>query len=170
MVQILEVTSSQHLQHVRELMRALVAWLLERHSDQIEMIHRYFDADAFEAELRSLPGKYGPPGGRLLLALHDDEVAGCVALQDLGGNACEMKRMFVSPKFHGLGVGVALASAIIKEAEKMGYDEMKLDTGPEQSEAQGLYKRLGFQAVQPYYDLPQDMREWLVFMRLDLHQ
>jgi putative acetyltransferase len=37
----------------------------------------------FEAELAALPGEYAAPQGALLLALVDDEVAGCGALRPL---------------------------------------------------------------------------------------
>jgi ribosomal protein S18 acetylase RimI-like enzyme len=43
-----------------------------------------------------------------------------------------------------------------------------LDTGPAQQEAQGLYRKLGFTDTEPYYDLPEELRNWLVFMELDL--
>jgi hypothetical protein len=48
---------------------------------------------SFEAELASLPGKYGPPEGRLWLGLCDGEIGGCVALRKLDTNTCEMKRL-----------------------------------------------------------------------------
>ena len=41
----------------------------------------------FERELAELPGEYGPPGGRLLLALEDGAPAGCVALRRLDAQA-----------------------------------------------------------------------------------
>jgi ribosomal protein S18 acetylase RimI-like enzyme len=45
---------------------------------------------------------------------------------------------------------------------------MMLDTGPAQHEAQGLYRKIGFKDVEPYYDLSPELRDWLVFMELDL--
>ena len=79
-----------------------------------------------------------------------------------------MKRMFVSPAFHGKGVGHLLGAAIVSEAREIGYDVMRLDTGPKQSEAQGLYRRLGFRPIEPYYDLDPEMQDWLIFMELNL--
>ena len=98
----------------------------------------------------------------------DGQAAGCVALHDLGAGACEMKRMFVYPEFHGKGLGRALVEAVITEAKKIGYSKMLLDTGAKQFEAQGLYHSVGFQDIPAYYELPDDVRDWLVFMEFNL--
>ena len=57
---------------------------------------------------------------------------------------------------------------MIERAKSLGYSEMMLDTGPKQIEAQGLYRKLGFRDAQPYYEMTPALRDWLVFMKLDL--
>ena len=153
---------------VAELMRAFIRWHYKRHASDRAIIDSYFDPDAYEAELRSLPGAYAPPKGALLVTESDGRVAGCVALKSLGNGACEMKRLFVDPAAHGLGLGSALAKAVIERAKSLGYSRMMLDTGPLQVEAQTLYHKLGFRDVEPYYELSPQLRDWLVFMELDL--
>jgi putative acetyltransferase len=167
-VQIREASSAADYAAVASLMRAFIDWHYERHSSDRHIIESYFDPAAFEAELKGLPGYFAPPGGALLVAEEDGKVVGCVALRQLDDSACEMKRMFVSSDFHGHGVGRALAGAIIERARELGYSRMMLDTGPAQREAQGLYRRLGFRDIAPYYDLSPELRDWLVFMELDL--
>jgi ribosomal protein S18 acetylase RimI-like enzyme len=104
----------------------------------------------FEEELASLPGKYGPPSGALLLA----EDQGCVALRDVGGGVCEMKRLYVRPSERGLGVGRKLAVAILARGAKLGYHEMVLDTLDHLTAAIQLYRELGFIERDPYYVNP----------------
>ena len=168
MTQIVEPACAAELDDVRSLMRAFVAWHRARHAEDIALIERYFDQRAFDEELAELPGKYTRPHGRLLLAYLDGKPAGCVALRDLGDGICEMKRMFVPETFRGRGVGRVLAERIIAEGKDAGYRTMRLDTSRRQSEAMRLYERAGFRRIPPYYDLADDVKDWLVFFELPL--
>jgi ribosomal protein S18 acetylase RimI-like enzyme len=110
----------------------------------------------FEAELAGLPGKYAPPSGTLLIARGmDGAPLGCVALRPIAPDGrCEMKRLYVSPQARGLGLGKALVDAVIAEALRIGYREMRLDTLPTMGEAIALYRKAGFQPIDPYYETP----------------
>ena len=165
---ILDAISEEHLDHVRNLIKAFVKWHLNRHLEDTDLINEYFDPKDFEEELASLPGKYSMPSGKLLLAFYNDQPAGCVALKKIEDHSCEMKRMFVYPEFHGKGIGYALAKAIIDEAKKIGYSTIKLDISIRQIEAQKLYQGFGFKNIEAYYELPDKQKNWLVFMELKL--
>jgi len=112
----------------------------------------------FESELAGLPGDYAAPGGLILLALVDGEVAGCGGFRYLPDvdypNACEMKRLFVRPAFRRFGLGRMLAQALMDRATQAGYSAMLLDTLDDMEAARGLYESLGFQSVPPYYFNP----------------
>jgi GNAT superfamily N-acetyltransferase len=119
----------------------------------------------FEAELKSLPGKYGPPDGVLIMALLDDYPAGCIALRKISENVCEMKRLYVREKYQGFGIGKKLITMAIEDATKLGYGSMRLDTLPSMKKAQDLYTSFGFYDIDPYvYNPIQGTR----FMELKL--
>ena len=120
----------------------------------------------FDGELASLPGKYAPPAGALLIARDAAGVAlGCVAMRPLEAEICEMKRLYVAPAGRGQGLGKALTLALIEAARVSGYREMRLDTLPSMADAQKLYRALGFVEIGAYYDTPI---EGTVFMSLGL--
>ena len=116
-----------------------------------------FDLDFlnFTEEVATLPGCYSPPAGCIFLATHRDQSVGCVALRPLEPRICEMKRLFALPEFRGMGIGRALAQAVIAHARKLGYERMRLDTVASMRAANLLYVCLGFRPTEPYCHNPQ---------------
>lgn len=167
-VTVKHATQPEELDVVRGFMRDFVEWVFERHHEYLAFVQRYFNPEDFEVELRNLPGSFAPPKGALMLASIDGNQAGCVGLRDLGDGVCEMKRLYVNPNFHGNGVGEALVEALISQARILGISKMRLDTGPNQFEARGLYTKMGFKPISSYYEVNEEMKDWLIFMELDL--
>jgi ribosomal protein S18 acetylase RimI-like enzyme len=110
----------------------------------------------FEAEMQAMPGKYAPPAGELLLARYSNGTpVGCVGLRPINVRGyCEMKRLYVSPEGRGFGLGERLVEAVVREAERIGYREMRLDTLPSMAGAIAIYRKFGFEPMEPYYDTP----------------
>lgn len=104
----------------------------------------------FKEEMATFPNVYSPPRGSLLLAVHNDEIAGCVALREQEDDICEMKRLYVRPRYRGLKAGRKLAQAIIASGRDAGYRAMRLDTVSSMTEAVGLYQSLEFTTIDPY--------------------
>lgn len=104
----------------------------------------------FEEEVAALPGKYAPPGGRIVLAWRGKQALGCIALRPIDAKVCEMKRLYVRPEARGEQLGRRLAERICQEAREAGYARICLDTLPTMATAQGLYRSLGFEAIDAY--------------------
>jgi putative acetyltransferase len=121
----------------------------------------------FATELSSLPGRYAPPGGVLLLAyLATNEACGCVAVRDLLQDGTgELKRLFVAPPARGQGLGRRLVAAAIGQARLLGYRRLILDSLPFMHAAIALYRAMNFAPVAPYYDA---QIAGTVFLGLDL--
>ena len=127
---------------------------------------------SFQEELSSLPGRYAASqGGALLIATVEgptqrdstlsapplpraSQVLGCVALRRSSGGWCEMKRLYVREEARGERLGDRLVEAILEQAKALGYSGIRLDTLPEMSAAQALYRKHGFVETSPYYDTP----------------
>jgi uncharacterized protein (TIGR02246 family) len=145
----------------------------KRHIEEVRALFREYQVflgvdlgfQGFEEELAGLPGKYVPPDGLLLLAMSGQKAAGCGALRKLDGRRCEMKRLFVRPKFRGRGLGKTLAKRLVDEALRMGYSTMVLDTLDKLKAAMGIYESLGFVPTKAYYRNPLS---GVVYWKLDM--
>lgn len=142
---------------------------------------------SFQDELDSLPGKYSvSQGGVILIAravnghfvhncaiqsgpasnptAHISPAVGCVALRRSPDDWCEMKRLYVVEDARGLKLGDKLVKAIVAQAKTLSYRGIRLDTLPDMTAAQRLYRRHGFVEIEPYYDTPI---EGTIFMGCD---
>jgi ribosomal protein S18 acetylase RimI-like enzyme len=152
-----QVESAEEIQEARALFEEYVAWL------GFNLCFQNFDK-----ELAELPGDYTPPDGRLLLALENDQVAGCVALRKIGDGTGEMKRLYVRPAFRAQGLGRLLTKTIIEAAREQDYERLRLDTLPgKMDQAIAMYRSLGFKDIERYYNNPY---EDAAFMELSLDQ
>jgi GNAT superfamily N-acetyltransferase len=155
MLSIVQAGSDTETEKARQLFREYEAWL------GLDLCFQ-----DFEEELRTLPGKYAPPDGRLYLACSNSELAGCIAMRKLEDGICEMKRLFVRGAFRGQRIGVQLIGKLIDDAKRAGYSKMRLDTfPPKMGKAVSLYRSHGFRPIPPYYNNPH---EGVLFMELSL--
>jgi len=143
---------------------AVIAGLFAEYIASLGIDLSFQDVDA---ELASLPGKYAPPQGTILIARDGaSNPIGCVALRPLPEHgACEMKRLYIRPGARGQNLGRRLAEAVILHARNAQYKRIFLDTLAPMKAAQGLYASLGFRPTQPYYNNPLPGTQ---FLMLDL--
>lgn len=155
MIKIIQAETDEQIEQVRTLFREYEAWL------GLKLCFQGFDE-----EVASLPGKYAAPEGRLFLAFVDEILAGCIALRKIEDGVCEMKRLFVKEDFRGQKIGIKLIEKLIEEAQRIGYEKMRLDTfPPKMAKAVKLYESHGFREIPPYYHNPYGET---LFMEKDL--
>ncbi len=154
---LVRATHPEQIETVRMLLREYAAYLNQSLGEEHICLKEY------EKELAGLPGLYSEPQGLILLAMADENPAGCIALKPLkpsraiepGESACEMKRLWVRPEFRGQGVGMALAEGLIEHSRRLGYTAMYLDTVPDaMRSANRIYQKLGFEPVDRYNTNP----------------
>ena len=142
--------------------RVPIARLMREYVETLEADISFQD---FETEYASLPGKYARPEGVVLLAWAADEAVGIVAYRPLERRICEMKRLYLLPRFRGTGLGRLLVEELVRDARSHGYRRMVLDTLPSMRPAQAVYGAMGFRPIPAYYDNPLP---GVMYMALDL--
>jgi putative acetyltransferase len=83
----------------------------------------------------------------LWVAVDEDEVVGSVALRELGGDAVELKRMYLRPDQRGRGLGKNLLTLALDWARTRDVRVIRLDTSERMIAAQRLYEAYGFERV-----------------------
>jgi putative acetyltransferase len=94
---------------------------------------------------------------------------GGVALFD---DFAEVKRMYARPEVRGRGLAKALLAHIEDEARRAGKAILRLETGPYQQAAIGLYQRVGFRpcrAFGAYATMPAANVEMSLFFEKSLN-
>lgn len=162
-MKIIKVQTPAEIEQIKELFREYYGFLTSEHGLDISY-------QGIENELANLPGQYAAPEGRLLLAFKANNAVGCAALRPIDKQVCELKRMYVLPQYRGLGVGKTLAQTLIEDARQIGYHLMRLDTGNFLIAAIKLYESLGFKQIEPYNEVPEEIRKIAIFMELDLER
>ena len=96
------------------------------------------------------------------------ELCGCGALQRLDHKQGEVKSMRTREKFLRQGVGQAVLSRIVAEAQSRSWERLSLETGSAASfaAARSMYIKNGFQICGPFGDYKLDPHS--VFMSKQL--
>jgi putative acetyltransferase len=106
---------------------------------------------------------YLAPGGRIFLALEDDQPLGCCALIRMAPTEYEVSKMAVTQTAQGKGLGRRLLAHTIAEARKSGATRLFLETNHVLLPAIHLYESLGFKPVPPERLTPSP------YARADVH-
>jgi len=101
------------------------------------------------------PYEVRPPFGEFVVAYLRGEPIGCGAVKhQLGGDATDVKRMWIAESARGLGLGRRLLEHLEGIAREHGSREVRLETGDVLGEAIALYRSAGYAEVEPFNDEP----------------
>jgi DNA-binding MarR family transcriptional regulator/GNAT superfamily N-acetyltransferase len=95
-----------------------------------------------------------PPAGLLLVATLHEEPVGCGALMFHSGDWAHIRRMWVSPRVRGLGLGRRLLADLEARAAAAGARAVRLETNRALTEAIGMYRASGYREVARFSDEP----------------
>jgi putative acetyltransferase len=111
-----------------------------------ELIERYGGVEGAGAEPE--PHAFEDPHGCFLVVRLDGRPVGCAGIcRCEGERTAELRRMYVTPEARRLGIARALMNELEQKAQELGYETLRLETGPEQPEAVRLYETSGFLTI-----------------------
>ena len=101
---------------------------------------------SFDKELADLGTFY--KGGAILVGYENSIPAGCIAIKNIDGKACEAKRLYIRPEFRGKGYARPLLHSMLDKSRELGFEEVRFTTKPEvMKTAYELYKQMGFEEL-----------------------
>jgi GNAT superfamily N-acetyltransferase len=121
--------------------------------DEIDVIYDGLELDG-DTMPRAGKAELSPPGGAFLVGWRDGEPVCCGGVKRLDDTICEIKKMYVAPAARGSGVARKLLHALEAKARELGYEIARLDTGPKQTNAQGLYESEGYASIEDFNGNP----------------
>ena len=116
-------------------------------------------SDAYSLERYPPEGHFGTdiaglksPNVSFVVARRDSVAEGCGALKRFDDATGELKRIFVSDAARGLGLGRRIMARLEAMAAEGGVKRLYLETGPLNTEAVAMYRRLGYAECGPFAD------------------
>lgn len=88
------------------------------------------------------------PGGAILMASYDDNIAGTVGLKKAGDKVFEFTKMAVDKNYRRLGIAEAISYASFYKAKELGAEKIILYSNRKNAGAIKLYEKIGFNHVE----------------------
>jgi len=120
--------------------------LLRAMAEEIAVVYDNLDLNGPDMP-QATPEDFSPPGGAFLVGWRDGAPVCCGGIKRLPDGTAEIKRMFVVPEARRRGVARRLLEALESTAAELGYEIVRLDTGPRQPHAQALYESTGYRPI-----------------------
>jgi GNAT superfamily N-acetyltransferase len=122
------------------------AQLLQAMRDEMRELYEGLNMDS-EDMPRAGAAELSPPSGGLLVGWVGDDAICVGGVKRLDERTCEIKRMYVARAWRGRGVARRLLRELEELARRLGYEMARLDTGPRQASARGLYESEGYAEI-----------------------
>jgi putative acetyltransferase len=142
--------------------------------DTADAIALIDELESHLASLYPLESRHGFSVQRLIddqvaffVARHEGTPGGCGGIKLFGTEYGELKRMYVRPRFRGLGIGQLLLDQLADHARSHAVRILRLETGIHQVEAIRLYERAGFKPITPFPPYRPDPLSRFYEKRLD---
>ena len=148
-IQFHQVENEEQKEQAGALVREYLEWLNERIQRDYAI---EFNVEAMINSDLSESDKFHPPGGRFYIVRYGDECAGVGCLKRLDEGVGEIQRMYVPPRYRGMGIGRAITERLINDARLIGYRQLKLESLEFLGAAHSLYRSVGFHEIDPYSD------------------
>jgi len=129
------------------------AVLAQAMRDEIAVLYDGLELDADYMPAAG-PAELSAPGGAFLVGWRAGAPVCCGGVKRLDQDACEIKKMYVVPESRGQGVARQLLHALEVQARRLGYRVVRLDTGPKQISARGLFESEGYAEVDDFNGNP----------------
>lgn len=104
---------------------------------------------AEQPDVLAIPAYYQARGGQFWVAKAAGHVAGCIALLPVDNTTAVLKKFFTYPQFRGKNdhLGWQLYQTLVKEAQRLAFKRLVLDTPEAEHRSHRFYERQGFVQV-----------------------
>lgn len=127
-------------------------WMLEQYFAEID--ERFDTGLDRENVLTTDVHEISPPNGLFIAGRLGGEPVACGVLKKVAPDVADIKRMWVSERVRGRGVGRRLLERLVLEGRAMGLRRVQLETNRALPEAIALYRSAGFTEVGAFNDEP----------------
>lgn len=103
------------------------------------------DLNSTDADLNNIEANYLETGGTFLVFINDqNEILGTGGIMPKSKTSCELRKMYFDKSIRGQGLGRALLTKLINQAQELGFKHITLETASVLKEAIELYQSAGF--------------------------
>mgnify|MGYP000865771522 CR=1 FL=1 len=167
-IEIRDAKLPDDLDFIQQLWTDYLTWGNDK-MQELYGVHPHNPKEAVAEDIKNID-KFLPPNGRIILAFIDEKACGIGCLKSINDEIGEIKRMYVNPSFRKVGAGRAILQRLLDAAKKSGYQKVRLDSPKFMEAAHSLYRSFEFKDI-PVYDeveIPEEFRQYLLFMEIDL--